>query len=320
MSHIHNNAAVCEQLTNARSTRLFPNINHPDYIPSGPRSGFGWPNLISWWESGMMAFEQPMVPFTVLVALSGRVTAATHGRAYTVDARSYLAVPPGSDLAIRTVHPDEGRGAASWFAAFFNPVFVRNFWESDEARFHPLPRLYVDDEIRGILADAVRGYLSAPNDASVNDEEIEDLFHRVIQGLAPRDEADRERWKRLVSRDEEDGKQLLSQLNRARDLADTQFHTPVTVAAMADQAAISKYHFIRLFERAFGATPHQYLLARRLDHAAQQLRAGVRSISDLHKECGFASLGSFSWAFKRAFGVPPSRFAIPEKSSLPHDE
>ena len=299
----------------ARITRLFPNINHPEYVPSGPRSGFGWPNLIAWWESGMMTFEQPAVPFSLLVSLSGSVMAATSGEEYAVDAGCYLAIPPGSDLTVLAVRPDAGHGVSRWFAAFFNPVFVRNVWESDEARFHPLPRLYAADELRTLLADAVLGFLSAPNDVSVSDEDIEDLFQAVIQGLAPRDEADRERWKRLVARDEEDGRRLLSQLNRARDLADTQFSTPITVDQMAERAAVSKYHFIRLFQRAFGQTPHQYLLTRRLEHAAERLREGARSISDLREECGFASLGSFSWAFKRAYGVSPSQFAIPEKSA-----
>jgi AraC-like DNA-binding protein len=148
----------------------------------------------------------------------------------------------------------------------------------------------------------------------VDDDEIEDLFLSVIRELAQRDTEDRARWRRLVSGDQELGMHLLRSLNRAREMADTEFAKPLTVDDLAERAAISKYHFIRLFERAFGSTPHRYLVARRLDHARHRLATDDVSVSDLREECGFAGLGSFSWAFKRAYGMSPSRFAIFEKS------
>ena len=52
-------------------------------------------------------------------------------------------------------------------------------------------------------------------------------------------------------------------LVRARDLADARFAERVTVADMAAAAMLSPAHFSREFRKAFGETPHQYLLTRR---------------------------------------------------------
>lgn len=301
-------------------TRLFPNINHPDYTPAGRLSGFGWPNLIVWWDAASMNFEQAMVPFLLVVSEAGIVRVAVDGHPKEVRPETYLAVPPGARFAVRSLQPAPGRKVTRWGIAFFNPVFVRKVWESDELRFHPIARLYPEDQVSRRLKDAVRSYRDAPNDTSIGDEEIEDLFVGLIRELAQRDREDRERWRSLVARDESEGLRLLTQLTRARELAETRFAEPLTVEDLAGYAGISKYHFIRLFERAFGLTPHRYLLATRLEHARRRLSAGRQSIGALAVECGFAGIGSFSWAFKRAFRLSPTQFAILKKSPPGHSE
>jgi AraC-like DNA-binding protein len=52
---------------------------------------------------------------------------------------------------------------------------------------------------------------------------------------------------------------------RAKDLADARYHENLTVADMVAAAALSPAHFSRQFKAAFGESPHQYLLTRRLE-------------------------------------------------------
>jgi len=61
-------------------------------------------------------------------------------------------------------------------------------------------------------------------------------------------------------------------LLRARDLIDARDAEPLDVAALARAASSSPAHFARSFRRAFGETPHQYLLSRRMERAAALLR------------------------------------------------
>ncbi|MFN0154790.1 MAG: helix-turn-helix domain-containing protein [Gaiella sp.] len=95
-------------------------------------------------------------------------------------------------------------------------------------------------------------------------------------------------------------------LLRAKDLIDARYREPLDVPAMARAAHLSPAHFAREFRRAFGETPHQYLLTRRLERAAALLRTTDHSVAEICFEVGLRSVGSFTTAFGRAYGVTPT--------------
>ena len=97
-------------------------------------------------------------------------------------------------------------------------------------------------------------------------------------------------------------------LLRARDLADARYREPLDVAQLARAARLSQAHFSREFRRAFGETPHQYLLTRRLERAAALLRNTDRSVADICFTVGLSSVGSFTTSFGRAFGLSPTAY------------
>src|SRR5436309_14863681 len=91
-------------------------------------------------------------------------------------------------------------------------------------------------------------------------------------------------------------------LLRAKDLVDSRYADRLDVPALARAARLSPAHFSREFRRAFGITPHQYLLTRRLERAAALLRHTDRSVADICVTVGLTSGGSFTASFGRAFG------------------
>src|SRR5438034_3391256 len=97
-------------------------------------------------------------------------------------------------------------------------------------------------------------------------------------------------------------------LLRARDLADARYREPLDVPALARAANLSPAHFSREFRRAFGETPHQYLLTRRMERAAALLRNTDRSVADICLTVGLRSLGSFTTTFGRTFGLSPTAY------------
>src|ERR687897_980415 len=92
-------------------------------------------------------------------------------------------------------------------------------------------------------------------------------------------------------------------LLRARDLIDARYAEPLDVAALARAACVSRFHFVRSFRRAFGETPHQYLLTRRMERAAALLRTTDHTVARICAEVGLTSVGSFTSSFKRSYGV-----------------
>ena len=97
-------------------------------------------------------------------------------------------------------------------------------------------------------------------------------------------------------------------LARARDLADARYSDEIGVDDMARAAGLSRAHFSREFKRAFGESPHAYLLTRRLERAAALLRTTDRSVSDVCFSVGLRSLGSFTTSFARTYGLSPAAY------------
>jgi len=97
-------------------------------------------------------------------------------------------------------------------------------------------------------------------------------------------------------------------LVRARDLADARYAEPLTVADLARSAGLSQAHFSREFRRAFGESPHVYLLTRRLERAATMLRRTDRTVADICADVGLSSVGSFTTTFTRVYGASPAAY------------
>ncbi len=97
-------------------------------------------------------------------------------------------------------------------------------------------------------------------------------------------------------------------LLRARDFVDVRYFEPIGVEHMADAAGLSRAHFSREFRRAFGESPHAYLLTRRLERAAELLRNTDRSVTEICFSVGLRSVGSFTTSFKRTYGVAPRAY------------
>jgi AraC-like DNA-binding protein len=102
--------------------------------------------------------------------------------------------------------------------------------------------------------------------------------------------------------------QTVRHLLRAKDLIDARPRESLDVPALARAAHLSPAHFSREFRRAFGDTPHQYLLTRRLERAAALLRNTDRTVADICVAVGLRSVGSFTTSFRRAFGLTPTAY------------
>lgn len=97
-------------------------------------------------------------------------------------------------------------------------------------------------------------------------------------------------------------------LRAARAYLDANYASAITIQYVSREAALSPYHFIRLFCRVYKQTPHQYLIQRRVDRAKELLRSSELSITEICLEIGFESLGSFSTLFRKSTGLSPREY------------
>jgi AraC-like DNA-binding protein len=75
---------------------------------------------------------------------------------------------------------------------------------------------------------------------------------------------------------------------------------------LSTEAGLSAYHFLRVFRRTTGQTPHRYVQAVRLRQAAKRLETTQDKIVDIAAAVGFGDLSNFNASFVRAFGRQPS--------------
>jgi AraC family transcriptional regulator len=97
-------------------------------------------------------------------------------------------------------------------------------------------------------------------------------------------------------------------LQRALDYM--QDHLAASLDTLANEAAVSRFHFVRLFKSAVGITPHAFLIKLRMQEAISRLAAGQDGVSEVAAACGYDNPANFAAAFRRHIGVSPRAYRM----------
>ncbi|HEY0783785.1 MAG TPA: AraC family transcriptional regulator [Thermoanaerobaculia bacterium] len=166
-------------------------------------------------------------------------------------------------------------------------------------------RLYAKDGRLGSILAALQGGLRlGPLPAAW----LEDRFFALAEELLALDRGVRREIAAFPGARASTRAELYRRLHRGRDFLLSCYDRPLTVAQVARVACLSPFHFQRLWKEAFGVTPMQFLQARRLAVAQRLLRTTDDDVTSIGFSVGFESLGSFSWLFRRRFGVSPRSY------------
>jgi AraC family transcriptional regulator len=82
----------------------------------------------------------------------------------------------------------------------------------------------------------------------------------------------------------------------------------ISLTALAELADLSLYHFARAFTQSFGAPPHRYHMARRMDRAKSLLQRPALSVTEIGARIGFRETSSFTRAFRKFTGLTPTEY------------
>src|SRR5215210_5649350 len=102
--------------------------------------------------------------------------------------------------------------------------------------------------------------------------------------------------------------QTYRSLANARDFMRYAYARPISLPDVAAQANLSPYHFLRIYKRAYGETPHEFLTRLRIEKAKTLLARGSHNVTEACFEVGFSSLGSFRKLFTDRVGLSPSEY------------
>lgn len=93
-------------------------------------------------------------------------------------------------------------------------------------------------------------------------------------------------------------------------LVTQRYATVLTVMEMARAAQMSRFHFIRVFHRETGLTPHGFLMRYRIVRAMDLLKDTDRGVGRIGQEVGYLNAAAFSRAFAELAGLPPQVYRV----------
>jgi AraC family transcriptional regulator len=97
-------------------------------------------------------------------------------------------------------------------------------------------------------------------------------------------------------------------MRRLRDFIEAALDSDLSLARLACEAGMSAHTLPRAFLRAFGETPHRYVLQRRLARAKELLIATDLPIVEIALATGFSSQSHLASTFRRLTGVTPGEY------------
>jgi AraC family transcriptional regulator len=234
----------------------------------------------------------------VLVILEGRVDLVMReGR------RESLAVgQPGSVALISSERRRQVvsmTGAAQGLALNVSSEwFTRMGFERPPADFARHPT-FAPDETVFSLAQAMRTEVAAG--APTGRLFAESLSFALLSYLV-------ERMPVTGMRERTRGRLSEGQCRRLRAHVRDELDRELGLNELAELVGLSPRHFSTLFRRAFGMSPHRYVLKQRLQEGARRLVQGRDSIAQIALDVGFSSQAHFSTAFRGEFGTTPRRY------------
>ncbi|HYF31255.1 MAG TPA: AraC family transcriptional regulator [Chitinophagaceae bacterium] len=104
-------------------------------------------------------------------------------------------------------------------------------------------------------------------------------------------------------------KEILSRLLEGRSYIDEHYLRNPYISEVAAHCCLSLFYFYRAFRQAFGVTPYNYCLRKRLVYALQLMANDEMSYTDIALRCGFPDNFTFSKAFKREYAHSPSKYS-----------
>src|SRR5579862_7463705 len=226
--------------------------------------------------------------FSLSYVRRGSFGCTTRGRSFELIAGAFLLGRPGDEFMCSHEHHGQGDECLSiqFDAGQLDELGLKTHaWRS--GALPPLPQLAV---LGGRAQAAAEGAVALAEAGTV-------LAARVLGVLAGEAPA----TIRLSARDRR-------RAVRGALYLDAHAHEELDLARVARASGVSAFHFLRLFTRVTGVTPHQYLLRTRLRRAARLLAADERPIAAVAYDVGFGDVSNFVRTFGRAAGLSPRQF------------
>lgn len=280
-----------------------------------------WPSVVACArQTGPIAWAWPkrVTPLSIKCLIKSSETYELPGRSVTVDQDSFFIVNEGTEYSSSINSTSDVETASVFVSSGLLHEVAASVSQSEErllsdpslqmdSAMHFAERLYPKDDrivptLRKIhqLANQTNANTDANGDANIQEHMYILTEHLLQLHQTVRAEMQSLDFVRAATREE-----VYRRLYTARDYMLSNLGQPQDLTDVATAAGFAPHHFLRVFRKVFGTTPHQYLTRLRLEKARQLVHSGNRTISEICFDLGFDSIPSFSTLYKKRYQVSP---------------
>jgi AraC family transcriptional regulator len=258
--------------------------------------------------------ETPGLPLSLKCMFNGRALYRFGCAQVAVDDGGYLILNDQQPYSIEIASPTQVETFVLWFPhgwaeevldSFSNApeILLSNSRTDGKTSASFFERYTSHDRIVSPKVHALRAAFKG--EAMMSDGWLEEKLRELLASMLHSQRSLKREINNLPAVRASTRDELWRRVNRARDYLHAHLRQPVSLSEVAAAACLSPFHLLRVFQAAFGETPHQYLNRCRLDRSKFLLEKTRIPVTAICLECGFTSLGSFSALFSRSCGMSP---------------
>jgi AraC family transcriptional regulator len=260
-----------------------------------PMPPHGWPNVILNVNSGTTLRDNIPGPLSLFSNVSGESEVTVDGRT-TIVGSDYFFV---SNKTQRYTLEIAKKRSAETFNIHFGDSWFDSAYPGASVDFYN--KLYPKDEV----VRSLQQQLSLPGQTRLQREELlaSLVIHLLKVNRGEKLKLDNINASRVSTREE-----IIRRLHLATDHIFSNYTADISLDELSKVSMLSKFHFLRAFQQAFGKPPHKFLNEVRILKAKELLRFSDIEVSGIGKAIGIKDASSFSRLFKKYTGVYPTVF------------
>lgn len=193
-----------------------------------------------------------------------------------------------------------------FYSSFNSDEYLLDFPEvRDRYPVNFFQKLYNTD---GILSTYINNIRLALKNNNYDTDMLNEILHGILEHTFRSQLTESKTADELQSVKRSTRVELFNRLNKAKDYIESNYHESIDLDMLSKVSSLCPHHFLRKFKSYTGVSPHQFLKSVRLEKARIMLESTNSSITEICLNCGYESLSSFSFLFKKTYKTSPEGY------------